>query len=58
LPVIDPKYLRPLHGGARTGAGRKSSGNVQVLLRLSPATAKRSHVTLSEAAEQHLALLR
>jgi hypothetical protein len=62
LPVIDPKQLRPLRGGARVGAGRKPSGKVPVLLRLSPATAKRlramakrEKLTLSEVAERQLA---
>ncbi len=62
LPVIDAKQLRPLRGGARVGAGRKPSGKVPVLLRLSPATAKRlratakrEKLTLSEVAERQLA---
>ena len=65
LPQIDPKSLRPLRGGARPGAGRKPSGKVPVLLRLTPATAKhlrtvakKSKRTLSEVAEQQLAGLR
>ncbi len=65
LPEIDPRELRPLHGGARPGAGRKASGKVPVLLRLTPATAKhlravakKSQRTLSEVAEQQLAALR
>ncbi len=65
LPVIKAQDLQPLRGGARVGAGRKPSGKVPVLLRLSPATAKRlravakrSHLTLSEVAEKNLAVLR
>lgn len=65
LPVIDPKELRPMRGGARAGAGRKPSGKVPVLLRLSPATAKhlratakRENLTLSEVAERQLAASR
>lgn len=61
LPVIDAKELRPLRGGARAGAGRKPSGKVPVLLRLTPATAKRlraaakrEKLTLSEIAERRL----
>lgn len=61
LPDIDTKELRPLRGGARVGAGRKPTGKVQVLLRLSPdtakrlrAAAKRSKLTLSEVAERQL----
>ncbi|MCX6939091.1 MAG: hypothetical protein NTU80_14590 [Verrucomicrobia bacterium] len=65
LPVIKPQDLQPLRGGARAGAGRKPSGKVPLLLRLSPATAKRlravakrSQLTLSEVAENQLAALR
>ena len=65
LPAIKPQELCPLRGGARPGAGRKPSGKVPVLLRLSPATAmrlrsmaKRSKLTLSEVAEKNLASLR
>lgn len=61
LPVIDAKELRPLRGGVRAGAGRKSSGKVPVLLRLTPATAKRlraaakrEKLTMSELAERQL----
>lgn len=65
VPVIKPQDLKPLRGGARAGAGRKPSGKVPVLLRLSPATAKRlramakrSKLTLSEVAEKQLTILR
>jgi len=65
LPAIKPQDLQPLWGGARVGAGRKPSGKVPILLRLSPATAKRlravakrSHLTLSEVADNQLSALR
>ncbi len=61
LPAIEPKDLKPLRGGARKGAGRKQSGKVPMLLRLTPATAKRlratakrEKLTLSEVAERSL----
>lgn len=51
------------HGGARAGAGRKPAGRKPVLLRLSPAVlaalrakAKAEHRTLSEIAEERLAI--
>ena len=50
-------------GGARNGAGRKSSGRQPVLLRLSPktvrslrATARKQGKTISDLAEERLAL--
>lgn len=46
------------HGGARSGAGRKSSGRLPILLRMLPQAririesyAKKHHLTLSEAVE-------
>lgn len=51
--------LRPVRGGARAGAGRKSKGHVRMQLLVSPATrrkieavAKRRKLTLSEAVDQ------
>ena len=64
LPNMEASELRPLRGGARAGAGRKPTGKVPVLLRLSPATAqrlraaaKRSKLTLSELAERQFTSL-
>jgi len=61
LPSIEAKDIKPLRGGARKGAGRKKSGKVPMLLRLTPATAKRlraaakrEKITLSEVAERSL----
>jgi len=51
--------LTPKRGGARAGAGRKSSGHVRLQISISPATrkkiesiAKLKNITLSEAVEQ------
>ncbi len=57
------KARAPSWGGARNGAGRKSSGRQPVLLRLSPktvrslrATARKQGKTISDLAEERLAL--
>ncbi|MDR1282514.1 MAG: hypothetical protein LBK99_17090 [Opitutaceae bacterium] len=62
LPDLEALEWRPLHGGARPGAGRKPSGNKPVLLRLHPVTiqhlravAKKQKKTISEVAEERLA---
>lgn len=63
LPELRKVKARPLSwGGARQGAGRKSSGRTPVLLRLTPATikmlrrtARNEGKTLSDVAEQKLA---
>ena len=63
LPDLAKLKFRPFkHGGARIGAGRKSSGRKAVLLRLSPKViaglrreAERNHKTLSDVAEERLA---
>lgn len=63
LPGLRKVKARPLSwGGARVGAGRKSSGRQPVLLRLTPSTLKRLRrtartegKTLSDLAEEKLA---
>lgn len=63
LPDLRKVKARPLTwGGARPGAGRKSTGRKPVLLRLTPATlralrrsARAAGKTLSELAEEKLA---
>jgi hypothetical protein len=63
LPDLGKVKARPLSwGGARPGAGRKSSGRQPVLLRLTPATlrflrrtAKAEGKSLSDLAEEKLA---
>lgn len=63
LPNLRKTKVRPLSwGGARAGAGRKSTGRQPVLLRLSPATlralrrtARAEGKTLSDLAEEKLA---
>jgi hypothetical protein len=65
LPDLDKLEFRPFsHGGARKGAGRKSTGRKPVLLRLSHATIKRLHArakaeskTISEVAEERLTVM-
>jgi len=65
LPNLKKLNSQPFaHGGARVGAGRKSSGRKQVLLRLNPdlisemrMEAKRTHKTLSDIAEARLGLV-
>ncbi|MEO6993118.1 MAG: hypothetical protein ABI273_05795 [Lacunisphaera sp.] len=64
LPNLSKVKARPLSwGGARHGAGRKSSGRQPVLLRLTPktvrslrATARKQGKTISDLAEERLAL--
>ena len=64
LPDLRKVKVRPLAwGGARKGAGRKSTGRQPVLLRLSPktvrnlrATARTQGKTISDLAEEKLAL--
>jgi hypothetical protein len=65
LPDLKKLDFKPFkHGGARVGAGRKSSGRKQVLLRLNPdlisemrMEAKRTHKTLSDIAEARMGLV-
>jgi len=61
LPDLSKVTARPLWGGAREGAGRKSSGRQPVLLRLTPKTirslrtaARKQGKTISEVAEARL----
>ena len=62
LPDLSKVKARPLNwGGARQGAGRKSTGRQPVLLRLTPktvrnlrATARKQGRTISEVAEERL----
>ncbi len=61
LPDLAALHFRPLHGGARPGAGRKPAGRVPLTLRLRPAVADRLRAaarkqgkTLSELAEERL----
>lgn len=62
LPNLSEVQARPLSwGGARDGAGRKSTGRQPVLLRLTPktvrnlrATARKQGKTISEIAEARL----
>ena len=63
LPDLTKAGVRPLRGGARSGAGRKPTGNQPVLLRLSPRTlkilrsqARRTGKTLSTVAEEKLSV--
>jgi hypothetical protein len=62
LPDLGKVQAVPLWGGAREGAGRKSSGRQPVLLRLTPKTvrslraaARKQGQTISDIAEQRLA---
>jgi len=61
LPDLSKVTARPLWGGARKGAGRKSSGRQPVLLRLTPKTirnlrtaARKQGKTISDIAEERL----
>ncbi|MDB6128471.1 MAG: hypothetical protein JWM35_2367 [Verrucomicrobia bacterium] len=62
LPDLKRARAKPFtHGGARSGAGRKPSGNQPILLRLSPRTirklrqvAKRRKQELSATADESL----
>ena len=63
LPDLRKVKARPLWGGARTGAGRKSTGRQPVLLRLTPktlrnlrASARKQGKTVSDLAEERLAM--
>lgn len=63
LPDLSKVRAKPLWGGPRKGARRKASGRQPVLLRLTPktirslrATAKTQGKTISDLAEEHLAL--
>ncbi len=63
LPDLSKVKTRPFWGGARPGAGRKSSGRQPVLLRLTPQTvrqlrtaARKQGKTVSDLAEERLAL--
>ena len=62
LPALEGAHWRPLHGGARAGAGRKPSGRKPITLRLRPAVARklraaarREKLTVSDVAERWLA---
>ena len=62
LPALGGAQWRPLHGGARAGAGRKPSGRKPITLRLRPslarklrAAARREKLTVSDVAERWLA---
>lgn len=62
LPALEGADWRPLHGGARAGAGRKPAGREPITLRLRPAVtrrlraaAKREKVSISDVAERWLA---
>ena len=61
LPDLSKVTTRPFWGGAREGAGRKSSGRQPVLLRLTPKTVRRLRAaarkqgkSISEIAEARL----
>ena len=61
LPDMGKVTLQPFWGGAREGAGRKSSGRQPVLLRLTPKTIRRLRAaarkqgkTISDIAEERL----
>ncbi len=64
LPDLSKVKARPLSwGGARNGAGRKSTGRQPVLFRLTPktvrrlrATARKQGKTISDLAEERLAI--
>lgn len=63
LPDLSKVTTRPFWGGAREGAGRKSTGRQPVLLRLTPKTVRRLRAaarkqgkTISEVAEARLVL--
>ena len=63
LPDLSKVRANPFWGGARKGAGRKSSGRQPVLLRLTPktvrnlrATALKQGKTVSDLAEERLAM--
>ena len=62
LPALGNRNWRPLHGGARVGAGRKLSGRKPITLRLRPAVAqklraaaRREKASMSDVAERWLA---
>jgi len=62
LPALGGRNWRPLHGGARIGAGRKLSGREPITLRLRPAiarklrtAARREKASMSDVAERWLA---
>jgi len=62
LPALEGALWRPLHGGARVGAGRRPSGRKPITLRLRPtlarklrAAARREKLTVSDVAERWLA---
>jgi hypothetical protein len=61
LPGLKKVRTRSLWGGAREGAGRKSTGRQPVLLRLHPktirmlrTTARKQGKTISEVAEERI----
>ena len=63
LPDLSKVQAMSFWGGARKGAGRKSSGRQPVLLRLTPktvrklrASARKQGKTVSDLAEERLAL--
>ena len=63
LPDLSKVRANPFWGGARDGAGRKSTGRQPVLLRLTPktvrnlrASARKQGKTISDLAEERLAL--
>ncbi|MSU46472.1 MAG: hypothetical protein EXS42_04965 [Lacunisphaera sp.] len=63
LPDLSKVQAKPFWGGAREGAGRKSTGRQPVLLRLTPKTVRRLRAaarkqgkTISEVAEARLVL--
>ena len=63
LPDLRKVRAKTFWGGARSGAGRKSTGRQPVLLRLTPktvrrlrATARKQGKTVSDLAEERLAL--
>ena len=64
LPDLSKVQAFSLWGGARKGAGRKSTGRQPVLLRLTPktvrnlhATARKQGKTVSDLVEERLALV-
>ena len=63
LPDLSKVRAKPFWGGARKGAGRKSTGRQPVLLRLTPKTvrslraaARKQGKSISEVAEERLAV--
>lgn len=61
LPDLDKVRAKPFWGGARKGAGRKSTGRQPILLRLTPRTVRRLRTaarqqgkTISDVAEARL----